>query len=580
MPEPQVSDEELRSLFVEHLGVLDQADFDRACKLAKRLRVPLMHTLVEQGRIPQVFLLEQLARSWNVGFVDLKIGQVKSDALGLLQEAFVRKHTLVPFERDGNQLQVAMADPRDRKVVSEMERLTGLRVIPFLSTDAAIKRAQLLYKKELREILDRAMTEKTTDLTPTRQQEANESTIVDAVQRILLYAAVTRASDIHIEPFELETVIRYRVDGAMREVFSLTPMLHLPLVSRVKILSGMRIDERRTPQDGRFEADLDGFKVDLRVASVPTQWGEKLVLRILSKDNVIIDLEDLGLAPADYQIVLRNILKPFGMVLITGPTGSGKSTTLYAMLMRIGTERQNIVNISTIEEPVEYSIPRVNQTQVNHHTGVLFSTGLRALLRQDPDVIMVGEIRDRETAEIAVQAALVGRLLLSTLHTNDATGTVPRLLDIGVEPYLLSSSLSLVVAQRLVRRICKNCRESTAPSTRILESIQARPDFSETIGILQRQGILRTTHDGLTGVRLYQGKGCAQCQGSGFIGRVGLFELFEVDEGIRDLIMQRRPASVIRSAAIKKGMKMMFQDGLAKAFMGETTVEEVFRVAF
>ena len=249
------------------------------------------------------------------------------------------------------------------------------------------------------------------------------------------------------------------------------------------------------------------------------------------------------------------------------------------MLMRIGTERQDIVNISTIEEPVEYSIPRVNQTQFNHQTGVLFSTELRALLRQDPDVIMVGEVRNRETAEIAVRAALVGRLLLSTLHMNDATGSVPRLPDIGVEPYLLSSSLSLVVAQRLMRRICKNYRESLAPSTRVLESSQSRPDCAETVAVLQRKGILRTVHDRLSGVRLYQGRGCEQCHGSGFTGRMGLFELFEVDEDIRDLIMQRRAASVIRSTAIMKEMKTMFQDGLAKAFMDKTTVEEVFRVA-
>jgi type IV pilus assembly protein PilB len=579
MPELKVRDEELQKLLVEQLGVIDRADFDRASTLAQRLRSPLIHTLVEQGRIPQAFLLEQLARSWNVGFVNLTIGHVKGDIISTLQESFARKHLLIPFNREGDQLHVAMADPRERNVVSEIERITGLRVSPFLATEASIRRAQLLYKKELREILDRSTTEKTTDLTSAKQHDANESTIVDAVQRLLLYAAVTRASDIHIEPFELETVIRYRVDGVMREVFSLTSALQLPLVSRIKILSGMRIDERRIPQDGRFEANLDGFKVDLRVASVPTQWGEKIVLRILSKDNVIIDLEDLGLVPADYQIILRNIMKPFGMVLITGPTGSGKSTTLYAMLMRIGTERQNIVNISTIEEPVEYSIPRVNQTQVNHQTGVQFSTGLRALLRQDPDVIMVGEIRDKETAEIAVQAALVGRLLLSTLHTNDSTGSIPRLLDIGVEPYLLSSSLTLVVAQRLTRRICKNCRESVTPSSRILESIQSRPDFSETIDVLKRDGILRKSQTGLAGVRLYNGKGCTQCQGSGFTGRLGLFEIFEVDEDIRDLIMQRKPASFIRSTAIMKGMKTMFQDGLAKAFMGETTLEEVFRVA-
>jgi type IV pilus assembly protein PilB len=579
MPELKVRDEELQKLLVEQLGVIDRADFDRANTLAQRLRSPLIHTLVEQGRIPQAFLLEQLARSWNVGFVNLTIGHVKGDIISTVQESFARKHLLIPFNREGDQLHVAMTDPRDRTVVSEIERTTGLRVSPFLATEASIRRAHLLYKKELREILDRSSTEKTTDLTTAKQHDANESTIVDAVQRLLLYAAVTRASDIHIEPFELETVIRYRVDGVMREVFSLTPALQLPLVSRIKILAGMRIDERRVPQDGRFEANLDGFKIDLRVASIPTQWGEKVVLRILSKDNVIIDLEDLGLVPADYEIILRNIMKPFGMVLITGPTGSGKSTTLYAMLMRIGTERQNIVNISTIEEPVEYSIPRVNQTQVNHLAGVQFSTGLKALLRQDPDVIMVGEIRDKETAEIAVQAALVGRLLLSTLHTNDSTGSIPRLLDIGVEPYLLSSSLTLVVAQRLTRRICKNCRESVTPSNRILESIQSRPDFSETLDVLKRQGILRKSHNGLAGVRLYNGKGCTQCQGSGFAGRLGLFEIFEVDEDIRDLIMQRKPASFIRSTAIMKGMKTMFQDGLAKAFMGETTLEEVFRVA-
>ena len=247
MPELKVSNEELQTLFVEQLGVIDQADFNRASALAQRLRTPLIHTLIEQGRIPHIFLLDQLARSWNVRFVDLTIGHVKGDVVCTIQETFARKHILVPFDRDGDQLHVAMADPRDRKVVSEIERITGLRIIPFLATDASIRRAQLLYKKELREILDRATTEKTTELTSARQHDENDSTIVDAVQRLLLYAAVTRASDIHIKPFELETVVRYRVDGVMREVFSLTPALQLPLVSRIKILSGMRIDERRIP---------------------------------------------------------------------------------------------------------------------------------------------------------------------------------------------------------------------------------------------------------------------------------------------------------------------------------------------
>jgi general secretion pathway protein E len=351
------------------------------------------------------------------------------------------------------------------------------------------------------------------------------------------------------------------------------------LVTRLKILSGMRIDERRVPQDGRFEADLGGFKLDLRVSSMPTHWGEKIVMRILSKDDITIDLEDLGLSRADYQVVLRNVMRPFGMILLTGPTGSGKTTTLYAMLVRIGAERQNVVNISTIEDPVEYTIPRVNQVPVNPAAGLEFSSGLRALLRQDPDIIMVGEIRDRETAEIAVRSALVGRLLLSTLHTNDATGAVPRLLDMGIEPFLLASTLALVVGQRLVRRICVACRESHTPEPAVLNLLTRRPDFADTVRVLQDDGILRRTGDPLTSIRLFRGKGCAQCQGSGFRGRLGVFELFEVDDQIRAMIMERQDATAVRAAAIAKGMKTMFQDGLAKAFLGETTLEEVFRVA-
>ena len=347
----------------------------------------------------------------------------------------------------------------------------------------------------------------------------------------------------------------------------------------IEALAGLRIDERRAPQDGHFEADLGGFKVDLRVSSLPTHWGEKIVLRVLTKESTILDLEDLGLGAADYEIALRNILLPFGMILITGPTGSGKTTSLYAMLMRLGAERHNVVNISTIEDPVEYTMPRVNQVQINPAAGIEFATGLRALLRQDPDVIMVGEIRDRETAEIAVRSALVGRLLLSTLHTNDATGAVSRLLDMGVEPFLLASTLSLVIAQRLVRRICVGCRESVVADASILKALRARPDFDRTIEVLQEQGVLGKGDDPIAGIRLFRGKGCAQCHGSGFRGRLGVFELFEINDHIRSMIMERQDTSVIRARAIAGGMKTMFQDGIAKAFFGETTLEEVFRVA-
>jgi type II secretory ATPase GspE/PulE/Tfp pilus assembly ATPase PilB-like protein len=575
----QVSAEELKGLLVDQLEVIDEVAFEKARAMANRLHLPLEHTLAERGHVPMGFLLQQLAQAWAVGFIDLKVNDVNPEALRLLPEKYARAHTLIPFALKERQLLVAMLNPRDRSTISDVEQISGRRVIPYLAPDSAIRRAHLLYKGDLRDMLERSVVNETSTVTAQRRPGGEDPTAVNLLTRILEYAAVARASDIHIEPYELEGIIRYRIDGALQEVLSLPPAMLPSLVARIKILAGLRIDERRAPQDGRFEADLGGFKIDLRVSSLPTHWGEKVVMRVLSKENVILDLEDLGLGGPDYDIVLRNILLPFGMLLITGPTGSGKTTTLYAMLMRLGAERHNVVNISTIEDPVEYTMPRVNQIQINPAAGIEFTTGLRALLRQDPDIIMVGEIRDGETAEIAVRSALVGRLLLSTLHTNDATGAVPRLLDMGVEPFLLASTLALVIAQRLVRRICANCRQSVAPDASVLKALQSRPDFDRTIQLLQDQGVLGKGQDPLAAIRLFRGKGCPQCHGSGFRGRVGVFELFEVDDHIRSMIMERQDTSAIRAEAIASGMKTMYQDGLAKVFIGETTLEEVFRVA-
>jgi type IV pilus assembly protein PilB len=575
----RVTEEELRMLLVTGLEIIEETEFERARKMAARLKIPLERALVERGRIPLGFLLRQLAESWGVRFVDLKISDVQLAALRKLPEEYARAHALVPYELTGKELKVAMSDPRDRRVIDEVQRQTGLQVVPCLAPDSAIQRAHLLYKGDLREMLERAAADEVLAVSRSRRPGEDERSTVDLVNRILEYATVARASDIHIEPYQMEALVRYRVDGVLQEVLSLSREQMPALVNRIKILSGMRIDEQRVPQDGRFEVDLAGIKSDLRVSSLPTQWGEKLVLRVLSKESVLLDLEDLGLSASDYQVILRNILRPYGMILVTGPTGCGKSTSLYAMLLRLGVERQNVVNISTIEDPVEYTLPRINQIPLNLTAGLDFSMGLRALLRQDPDIIMVGEIRDRETAEIAVRAALVGRLLISTLHTNESTGAVPRLLDMGVEPFLLASTLSLVVAQRLVRRICMNCRESLTPDPKILATLRARPDFDATVHVLQAQGVLSKGADPLSGLHLFRGKGCGQCGGSGFRGRLGAFELFEIDDEVRTMIMERRSGSSIRSAAIPRGMKTMFQDGLAKVFLGETTLEEVFRVA-
>jgi type II secretory ATPase GspE/PulE/Tfp pilus assembly ATPase PilB-like protein len=575
----RVTEEELKALLVTRLEVIDEAGFNKARQIAAQLRIPLERALMERGRIPFGFLLEQIAQAWGVRFIDLKVSDVKPEALRTVGENYARAHTLVPFHREDKQLRIAMWDPRDLRVIDGIERMTGLRVVPHLAPEPAIRRAHLLYKDDLREMLERSGAEETLTVARTRRPGEEDGSAVELLDRLLKYAAVVQASDIHIEPYQLEALVRYRIDGVLHEVLSLPPTALPSFVARIKILSGMRIDERRAPQDGRFEADLGGFNVEFRVSSLPTQWGEKIVLRVLSKDSVHLDLEDLGLVAADYQIVLRNFLRPFGLILLTGPTGSGKTTTLYAAIIRLGAERQNVVNITTIEDPVEYTIPRVNQVPLNPAAGVEFSSGLRTLLRQDPDVIMVGEIRDRETAEIAVRAALVGRLLLSTLHTNDTTGAVPRLLDMGVEPFLLASTLALVIAQRLVRRVCVDCRESMAPGGSILKALRARPDFDETIRVLQEQGVLGTGNDPLSKIRMFQGKGCLQCNWSGFRGRLGVFELFEVDDQIREMIMERKDASSIRAARLARGMKTMFQDGLAKALLGETTLEEVFRVA-
>jgi len=573
-----VQEAELEELLVSRLGVLDETEFARARDLAHRLRIPLERTLVERGRVPYKFLLEQIAESWEIPFVELRLSDVDPAALRTLPADYARAQAVVPFAIDGRELQIAMRDPRDRRVIDEIERRTGLRVAPRFCQETAIRRALLLYSAELREMLAHASTSGAAALRPDIKGQ-EEQVAVAMVTRIFQYAAAARASDIHVEPFELELLVRCRIDGVLREVLSLPPTATASVTARMKVMAKLRLDERRVPQDGRIQLDLDGLPLDLRVSTLPTLWGEKIVMRVLAGESLPPDLEDLGLSASDYEVFLRNVLRPWGMILVTGPTGSGKTTTLFAALSRVAAERQSLVNISTIEDPVEYTMPRVNQMPVNEGAGVGFAEGLRALLRQDPDVIMVGEMRDRETAEIGIRAALVGRLLLSTLHTNDSTGSVPRLLDMGVEPYLVASTLALVVGQRLVRRICVNCRESVELDAKFVRTLRGRKDYPATVQVLQRLGVLGNGAEPLAGARAFRGRGCAQCLGSGFRGRLGLFELFEVDEPLREMIMTRTSGAHIRAAALASGMKTMFQDGLAKALLGETTIEEVLRVA-
>jgi type IV pilus assembly protein PilB len=561
---------EARALFVHSLELVTDAEFDAAHELSRKLRIPLERALADRGRIPLRFLLEQLAASWGVRYTDLKVQGVDGRALGRIREDVARRYRAIAFHLEGTRLSVAMADPRDERVRAELSRLTGLEIVPYLAQFQDIQRATMLYRGDLRGLLET----REGGVAATAEGDLPVAAILD---RVLQYAAVTGASDVHLEPFEAETLIRCRVDGVLRDVISLPAAAAQPLAARVKAISAMRIDDRRSAQDGRLTHDVDGIRLDLRVSSLPCHWGEKIVLRVVPNAALAIDLETLGLGEEDHAVVLRNVQRPFGMVLVTGPTGCGKSTTLYAMLTRIGAENRSLLNISTIEDPVENPLPRVTQVSANPAAGIDFAAGLRALLRQDPDVIMVGEIRDRETAEVAVRSALIGRLLFSTLHTNDTASAIPRLIDMGVEPYLLASTLRLVMAQRLVRRVCPACRESVAIDDSALAMLRERRDLEPALTDLQ--GSATGGEQGVARARVFRGRGCGQCDGTGYRGRVGLFEVLEVNEEVRRLALARSDAGTIREAALASGMRTMFRNGVAKVLLGETTFEELLRVA-
>ena len=532
--------------------------------------------MAEQAKLPFMQLLHEIGRAWGVPFIDLKVSDVKAEAFRLVREDVARAKGVVAYNATHDTLHVAMVNPRDRDTLRELARTTNREVKPRLATEASVKRAQLLYHPDLAQLLRRSVTNNGVASALTPQQE---SVAADVLTHVMEFAAVTGASDIHIEPFELEAVVRYRIDGVLHEVMTMNPPVAQALTSRIKVLSGLRVDEKRAAQDGRFEADLTGVLIDLRVSTLPTMWGEKVVMRVLTRDHVLMDLEGLGFSAVDYELMSSFLSRPHGMVLVTGPTGSGKTSTLYAFLMRIGSDRRNVVNLSTIEDPIEYTMARVNQVPVNPAAGMDFANGLRALLRQDPDVIMVGEIRDRETADTATRAALVGRLLFSSLHTNDSTAAVARMLDMGAEPYLLASTLAVVVAQRLVRRLCASCRGSYKPDAREIAGLRLRSDFAHLGRGLREYGVINASEDWISEIRFFKSTGCTDCRHTGYRGRVGIFEIFPVTDAVRPLIMDQKDNSILRQAAITAGMRTMFMDGVAKAVMGETSLEEVFRAA-
>ncbi|MFC1653233.1 GspE/PulE family protein [Patescibacteria group bacterium] len=533
--------------------------------------------LLEQGLVSEDAFSQARAEYLNVPYIKLAEVAVSPEALSVLPEAVSRRYKTLPFSVDNknNTLSVAMVNPLDLQAIDFVEKKTGMRVVPHLVTESDMdlafseQYAQTLSGEVSAALKDtQEATKRTIDVTQLGQV-IREAPIAKIVETLLTFALRSRASDVHIEPQETKTRVRYRIDGILREKLVLPLKVHDAVVSRIKILARLKIDERRLPQDGRFNFTANNEEVDLRVSSLPTVHGEKVVMRLLKKTSVVPTLPDLGLRGRALKNLEDAVLVPHGIVLITGPTGSGKTTTLYAILSKINTPK---VNIITLEDPVEYEMPGVNQVQINTTAGLTFASGLRSFLRQDPNVIMVGEVRDNETADLAIQASLTGHLVFSTLHTNSSAGALPRLLDMEAEPFLLASSMTAIVAQRVTRKICEHCKEEYSPEQEVID------DIKDVLGSLY-DGFVKQKKINGKQPTLFKGKGCSECGDSGYSGRIGIFEVMPITNSISKLILERAPASAVEEAAIAEGMMLMKQDGYMKSLEGATTLEEVLRVA-
>lgn len=526
--------------------------------------------LLKKRLASDIAILKAKAKLLSIPYIQLTGRGIPPDILNFIPESVSRRYAVVPFDidRTSDTISVAMVDPLDLGVIEFLEKKSGKKIQAYIASNDEIKKTiEEQYTQNL-------ATEVTQALKDTRQSDVRtvdsekigeiikEAPIAKIVSTTLEFAVKGRASDVHIEPQEERTRVRYRIDGILHEKLALPKSVHEAVVSRIKILSGMKIDEKRIPQDGRFNFKFGIEEVDLRVSTLPTVDGEKIVMRLLKKTGGIPTLNELGLRGTALKNLDTAISKPHGIILITGPTGSGKTTTLYSILSKLNTTKVNIV---TLEDPVEYEISGLNQVQINSQAGLTFASGLRSFLRQDPNIILVGEIRDNETTNLAVQAALTGHLVFSTLHTNDAPTAIPRLLDLGAEPFLIASVLNAVVGQRIVRKICTYCRESYKPVTEVVQDMRA------ILGNLMPEN-----YENLS---LYRGRGCTECTNSGFLGRIGIYEVLPVTDTISRLVLEHASAANISSQAIKEGMIAIKQDGYLKVIEGITTIEEVLRVA-
>jgi len=537
-------------------GMITKDELMTALQDQKETGARLGDQLVQMEAVTEQQMIEVLEFQLGIPHINLYKQKIDQKIIGIIDEELARRYQLIPVERLGDRLTVAMSDPLDYFALDDLRLSTGFQIQPAIAKREEISLAINRYygmQKSIDQMVDN-LEPKNEEAAMSEMQQSDDSPVAKMINQLIYQATQEGASDIHIDALETETIIRFRVDGVLRQERTVPKNMHNVLVSRVKILADLNIAEKRLPQDGRFKMDLDLRKIDLRVSILPTVFGEKIVMRLLDTGNVSLGIKRLGFSRSNEDKFTKLINSAYGMILVTGPTGSGKSTTLYSALSNIHSDD---VNIITVEDPVEYQLSGINQVQVNTNIGMTFSAGLRSILRQDPDIIMVGEIRDTETAEIALRSALTGHLVLSTLHTNDAISAISRLMDMGIEPFLVSASLSGIVAQRLVRRICPSCAESFDPTEEQLQLYQSH---------------------GMTVERLVKGKGCANCNSTGYKGRLAIHETIVIDNQIREMITKKLSDVTYRAYIQEQGFSSMQEDGLMKAAQGLTTLDEVFRV--
>lgn len=571
--------------FLTDSGLVNEEQFDECLKEAKQRQQKVEDILVAKNLVKREDLTRLEAYILGIPFVNLEKEKIAPEVLKIIPEPIARSHNIIAFKKTGNNLEVAMLDPDDLQTIDFLRKTMPLKILPRLTTEASIKNALKQYRDVLETEFGQMIKKEAGNIKTIQEEKeveenekerlkkvAGQVSVIRIVNLLIDHAILGRASDIHIEPMEKEVLVRYRIDGILRDAMTLPKSVASGIVARIKVLAHLKLDEHRLPQDGRFKVETKDYKYSVRVSILPVFNGEKIVMRLLPETAKALTLEQLGLRDRALERVQDALRKPVGMILITGPTGSGKTTTLYSMMEILN---DPAVNISTIEDPIEYRMPRVNQTQVNPKIGLTFSTGLRALVRQDPDIIMVGEIRDKETASLAINAALTGHMVLSTLHTNSAAGAIPRLIEMGAEPFLISSTLNCIIGQRLVRRLCPDKKEYRL-KIKELEQIGKYCDLKRILKILKEKKVVkrRATFRSIPFYRPNPSEDCAD----GYKGRIGIYEVLPVTATIKEMIIKEATSDEIQERAQKEGMLTMIEDGFVKAAQGITSIEEVLRV--